>query len=47
MTDIDYADNQELLANTPAQVESMLYSLEQPAKDIGLNLNTNKTDFMF
>ena len=31
MTDADSADDQALLANTPTQSESLLYSLEQVA----------------
>ena len=41
-----YADSLVLLANTPAQAESLLHSLEQAAESIGLNMNTNKTDYM-
>ena len=36
MTDTNYADDLILLANTPAQVEPLLYSLEQASRDIGL-----------
>ena len=43
MTDIDYADDLELLINTPTQTESLLYSLEQATRSIGLYMNTNKT----
>ena len=32
--------------NTPAQAESLLYSQQQAAGDIGLYMNTNKTEFM-
>ena len=35
ITDADYADDIELLANTPAQAESLLHSLEQTAGGIG------------
>ena len=42
----DYTDDIELLANTPAQAESLLHSLELAAGDIGLYVNTNKTEFM-
>ena len=34
----DYADDQELLTNTPAQAESLLHSSEQAAGDINLYL---------
>ena len=43
----DYADDIALLANTPAQAESLLYSLEQAAGDICLHLNTDKTEYMY
>ena len=36
MTDIDYANNLSLLANTPAQTESRLQSLMQEVEGIGL-----------
>ena len=35
-----------LLANTSAQAESLLYSLEQAVGDIGLHVNTDKTKYM-
>ena len=35
-----------LLVDTPAQVESLLHSLEQTAKSIGLYVNLDKIDFM-
>ena len=45
MTDADFADL-ELLANTPAKEESLLYSSEQAAGDIGLYMNANKIEYM-
>ena len=36
ITDADYADDIALLANTPAQAETLLHSLEQAASGIGL-----------
>ena len=39
-----YADDQALLVNTPA--ESLLNSPEQAARDIGLYMDTDKTEFM-
>ena len=41
ITDVDYADDIALLANTPTQVESLLHSLEKAAGRIGLHINTN------
>ena len=36
ITDAGYVDYLVLLANTPAQAESLLHSLEQVARGIGL-----------
>ena len=36
-----------LLANTPAQAESLLCSLDQVTGDIGLYMNTNKVELLF
>ena len=38
----DYADNIELLANTPAQAKSPLHGLEQVEEGIGLYVNANQ-----
>ena len=46
VTDADYADDLALLADTLAQAESMLHSLEEAAKNIGLYVNSDKTGFM-
>ena len=46
MTDAVYADDLAHLANTLAQAESLLHSLEQAAGDIGLHVNANKIEFM-
>ena len=40
MTNADFADDLALLANKPAQAESLLHSLERAARGIGLNVNT-------
>ena len=45
--DANYADDLVLLANTPAQAESLLYCLEPPARGIGLYINSDKTEFVF
>ena len=42
MTDTDYADNQVLLTNVPAQAEYQQYNLEYAAEGIGLYMNANK-----
>ena len=45
ITDADYADNLALLANTPAQAETLLHSLERAAAGIGLHVNADKTEY--
>ena len=42
-TNADYIDDLTLLANTSAQVESLLHSLEQAAKGISLYVNSDTT----
>ena len=42
--DADYTDDITLLANTPAQAETLLHSLERAAAGIGLNVNANKVE---
>ena len=44
--DVDYADDIAFLANKPAQAETLLHSLEWAATDIGLHINTDKTEYM-
>ena len=44
ITDEDYADDIVLLANTPAQAETLLHSLERAAAGIGLHVNSDKTE---
>ena len=46
ITDADYADNIALLANTPAQAETLLHNLERAAAGIGLHVNAHKTEYM-
>ena len=41
-----YAEYQTLLANAPAQAESLLHSPELVAGDISLCMNANKTEYM-
>ena len=45
-TDADYVDDIALLADTPAQAEFLLHSLERTASDKGLHVNANKTEYM-
>ena len=46
ITDADYADDLALLANTHAQHEFLLHSLERAAGGTGIHVNSNKTEFM-
>ena len=46
ITDVDYADDIVILANTPNQVETLLYSLERAAAGIGLYVSAHKTEYM-
>ena len=44
--DADYTDDIALLANTPAQAETLLHSLEIAAGGIGLYVNVDKMEYM-
>ena len=46
ITDADYTDDITLLANTPAQTETLLHSPERTAAGIGLHINAHKTEYM-
>ena len=46
ITDVDYTDDIVLQANTPAQVETLLHSLERAVAGIGLHVNADKTEYM-
>ena len=46
MTDADGTIDQVLLANTPAQAESLLHNLEQAAGDIGLYIDAKNAEFI-
>ena len=46
ITNVDYADDIAILANTPNQAETLLDSLERAAADIGLHANAHKTEYM-
>ena len=43
MTDTDFANNHSLLANTLAQVKSLLYSLEQATRGIDFHVNADQS----
>ena len=46
ITDMHYTNDIVLLANTPAQDETLLHSLEQAAAGIGVHVNSDKTEYM-
>ena len=46
ITNADYAVDIALLANAPAQAETLLHSLEWATAGIGLHVNTHKTEYM-
>ena len=46
ITDADYGDDIEILANIPNQAETLLHSLERAAAGIGLHVNVHKTEYM-
>ena len=46
ITDVDYADDIAILANAPAQAETLLHSLERVAVGNGLHVNAHKTEYM-
>ena len=43
----DDADDLAVLANTPAQAETLLHSLGRAAASIGVHVNTHKTEYMY
>ena len=46
ITGADYADDIEILANTPDQAKTPLRNLERAAASIGLHVNEHKTEYM-
>ena len=46
ITDTDYADDIAILANAPAQTETLLHSLEPATASIGLHVNAHKMEYM-
>ena len=46
ITDADYADGISILANVPAQAETLLHNLERATAGIGLHVNAHKTEYM-
>ena len=46
ITSADNADDIALLANAPAQADTLLHSLERAAAGIGLHVNAHKTEYM-
>ena len=46
ITDADYADDIGILANIPAQAETLQHTLERAAAGIGLHVNAHKTEYI-
>ena len=46
ITDADYANDIALLANAPAQAETLIHSLERAAAGIGLHVSAHNTEYM-
>ena len=46
ITDANYTDDIALIANTLAQAESLLHSLERAAGGIGIHVNADKRKYM-
>ena len=46
ITDEDYANDIALLANTPAQADTLRHSLEKATAGIDLYVNAHKTEYM-
>ena len=46
ITDADYADDIAILANTPAQAETLMHTLERATAGIDLDVNAHKTKYM-
>ena len=44
--DVAYLDDKAFLANTPAQTQSLLHSMEWVSGSIGLHVNPDKTEFV-
>ena len=46
ITDADYADDIAILANAPAQAETLLHTLERATAGIGFHVNAHKMEYM-
>ena len=46
ITDADNTDDISILANTPNQAETLLYSVQRAAAGIGIHVNIHKTEYM-
>ena len=46
ITDVDYTEDIALLANAPAQAETLLHTQEWATTAIGLHVNAQKTEYM-
>ena len=43
ITDADYADDLALFADSVTEAQSLLHKIEEAAREIGLNVNSDKT----
>ena len=46
ITDADYANDKVLLANAPAQAETLLHNLKWATAGIGFHVNAHKMEYM-
>ena len=46
INDIDYADDIAVTSNTLKDANTILLKIELAAKEIGLNINTDKTEYI-
>ena len=46
MTDVDYADDLAIVTDKTSEATILLHKIENTAKEIGLNINSGKTEFI-
>ena len=46
MTDVDYADDLAIVTDKTSEATILLHKIENTAKEIGLNINAGKTEFI-
>ena len=45
-TDVDYADDLGIVSDNMSEATIILHKIENTAKEIGLNINSGKTEFI-